>query len=124
MAKVLIVDDNHDAADTLSLLLQMWATARLRRMTERVPWPLRQALARMSSFWTSRCQTSAALKLRDDCKPSLLMHKIDATLNTQMGGNAFLDEEREHMALPRADLLTHNKIKTISTPCPQVTSAQ
>ena len=67
---------------------------------------------------------NAIKRVRDNCKPSLLMHKINAALNTQMGGNTFLDEEREHMAFFGADLLTHNKIKTISTPCPQVTSAQ
>src|SRR5271157_162557 len=63
-------------------------------------------------------------RVRNYRKPSLLMHKIDTALYTQMRRNAFFNEERQHMALPRADFFPYNKIKAIVTFCPKIPCPQ
>src|SRR6266446_918744 len=57
-------------------------------------------------------------------QPSLLMHKVDAALHTQIGRNAFFNEERQHMALPGADFLPYNKVNAINTYNPEITCPQ
>src|SRR2546425_506128 len=63
-------------------------------------------------------------RVRNYRKPSLLMHKIDTALHTQMRRNAFFNEERQHVALPCADFLPYNKIEAIATSCPEISCPQ
>src|SRR5690242_15180740 len=58
--------------------------------------------------------------VRNYRKSSLLMHKIDTALHTQMRRNAFFNEERQHMALLSTDFLPYDKIKAIATFCPEI----
>src|SRR5215471_7607073 len=60
----------------------------------------------------------------NDRKPSLLMHKINTTLNTQIGRNPLFNKERQHMTFSGADLFSYNKIKVKITSCPEITRPQ
>src|SRR5579863_1473299 len=62
--------------------------------------------------------------MSDDSQAALLMHKVDAALHTQAGLNAFLDEERQEMTIPGADLLAYNKIEAILALSPEIARAQ
>src|ERR1700736_3980850 len=58
-----------------------------------------------------------------DSQAALFMHQVDTAFYAQAGGDAFLYEESEHMALLCADLFANDIIETIVSFSPQVARA-